>query len=186
MDETEKFQRNNSPQTSTAGLRFEDLFDLQEIQHIQDAFAEATGVSALMTDVKGLPITQPSHFSRLCSLIRGCPKGRARCMHSDTEIGTYNPSGPVVGNCLSGGLMDGGTSISVGERMIAKWLIGQVVEHDFDEERFCLFAREIGLDETEALQALAEVPRMSLAHFGKICGALHLIGTQLSKLALKT
>ena len=186
MDETEKFRQKNPPQTDMTGLRFEDLFDLQEIQHIQDAFAEATGVSALITDMKGLPITQPSHFSRLCSLIRSCPKGRERCMHSDTASGAYHPSGPVFGNCLSGGLLDGGTIISVGERMIAKWLIGQVVQPDFDEERFCLFAREIGLDETEALQALAEVPRMSLTHFEKICGALHLIGAQLSKLALKT
>lgn len=186
MDEAEIRLQKNSIRTDISGLSFEDLFDLQEIQHIQDAFAEATGVSALITDVKGLPITEPSHFSKLCFLIRSCPKGKERCIYSDTMLGTFKPDGPVFGNCLSSGLLDGGTSICVGERQIAKWLIGQVVDENFDEKYFCLYAREIGLDETEALRALAEVPRMSREHFGKICKALYLIGTQLSALALKT
>ena len=186
MDKSEKQDQMKSTRFDTSGLRFQDLFDLDEIQHIQDSFAEATGVASVITDLKGEPITRPSHFIRLCNLIRSCPKGMERCMHSDAVIGLLNPPGPVFGSCLSGGLLDGGPGISIGERQIAKWLIGQVIEHDFDSAGLRLYAKEIGMDEAEALQALSEVPRMSLEQFGKICEALHLIGTQLSALALKT
>jgi len=186
MDKNEKQDRMKSTRFDTSGLRFQDLFDLDEIQHIQDSFAEATGVSSVITDLKGQPITRPSHFIKLCNLIRSCPKGMERCKHSDAVIGLLNPPGPVFGSCLSGGLLDGGTGISIGERQIAKWLIGQVIEPDFDSAGLRLYAKEIGMDETEALQALSEVPRMSLEQFAKICEALHLIGTQLSALALKT
>ena len=45
---------------------FESLFDVKEIQEIQDSFAGATGVASIITDVKGRPITKPSNFCRLC------------------------------------------------------------------------------------------------------------------------
>jgi CheY-like chemotaxis protein len=106
---------------------FESLFDLKEIQDIQDSFAAATGVASIITDVEGKPITTPSNFCRLCrDIIRGTENGLFNCMQSDCIIGRYHEGGPVIQPCLSGGLWDAGVSVHVGRKHIANWLIGQV------------------------------------------------------------
>jgi len=166
-------------------LQFGDLFDLDEIQRIQDAFSLATGVAALITDLAGNPITRPSQFTDFCSMIRSTVKGMAYCQESDAFIGLLNPAGPVWGLCLSGKLLDGGTGITVGERQIANWLIGQVRDTAVDESYYRQYAQELGLDEELFLQALAKVPQMSRERFEQICQALHLIGAQFSRLALR-
>ena len=170
-------------------FKFHDLFDVEEIQRIQDAFSLATGVSALITDPAGNPITRPSRFTRFCKLIRSTEAGSAHCKRSDALLGLLNPAGPVLDLCQSGKLLDGGAGITVGDRQIANWLIGQVLdeasEEDANESYYRQYARELGIDETELLQALVEVPRMSRQRFVQVCQALHLIATQLSRLALR-
>ena len=167
-------------------LRFESLFDLAEIQKIQDAFASATGVASIITDTDGRPITKPSNFTRLCySIIRGTDLGCANCMHSDSMLGRMNPAGPLISRCLSGGLLDGGASISIGDSHIANWLIGQVVDEDTDLGGIRSYAAVIGADQTEFDAALAEVPRMSGTRFAKVCEALFAIARQLSTLAYR-
>ncbi len=166
-------------------LRFEDLFDVAELQRIQDAFAAATGVASIITDPQGRPLTRPSNFCQLCSeIIRKTPQGLANCMRSDAVLGALNPDGPTIQPCLSGALWDGGTSICVGKRHIANWLIGQVLDEHCDEEKMVAYAREIGADETIFRAALASVTRMPRAQFVKVCDALHLIANQLSGMAL--
>lgn len=165
-------------------IRLDALFDLNEIQRIQDAFSEATGVASIITDIDGNPLTKPSNFTRLCiSVIRGTKKGCENCYRSDAELGRVNLLGPLMSPCLSGGLWDGGAGISAGDRHIANWLIGQVVDESIDLEKVRAYAATIGADQAEFDSALAEVPRMSKERFAKICEALFLIAQQLSSLA---
>jgi PAS domain S-box-containing protein len=164
-------------------VAFADVFDLEDIQRIQDAFADATGVASIITDVAGRPLTRPSNFCRLCSdIIRRTPLGLANCQHSDAVLGRLNPGGPIMQPCLSGGLLDGGASITVGDRHIANWLVGQVLDSE-DEAGMLAYARQIGADEAEYRAALAEVTRMPREQFAKVCQALYLIATQLSRAA---
>lgn len=173
------------PPGESSGLRFLDLFDLEEIQKIQDAFSDATGVASIITDARGKPITQPSNFCLLCKLIRGTAKGRLNCYRSDAALGRMNPAGPIIAPCLSGGLYDGGASICAGDEHIANWLIGQVRDETIDDERIVAYAREIGADEKTFRQALHDVPLMSKERFAQIARALFLIAGQMSTLALK-
>jgi len=167
-----------------SALSFSDLFDIEEVQKIQDAFAETTGVASIITDPNGRPITRPSRFCTLCNdIIRKTEKGLANCYHSDAIIGRQNPDGPVVSRCLSGGLWDGGTSISVGGHHIANWLIGQVIDDSVNTEIMIDYAHEIGADEKLYREALAKVTRMSEEQFRRICNALALIAKLLSELA---
>jgi two-component sensor histidine kinase/ligand-binding sensor protein len=167
-------------------VTFQDLFDVKEIQEIQDAFAEATGVASIITDPAGVPITEPSRFSHLClNIIRKSEKGRINCQYSDRVLGKMNPGGPIAQPCLSGGLWDGGTSIQLGDVHLANWLVGQVLEEDFDEDKMLVYAREIGVDEQEFKAALKNVTRMPRDQFLRICNALFLIARLLSRLALQ-
>ncbi|MFA5820086.1 MAG: PocR ligand-binding domain-containing protein [Bacteroidales bacterium] len=102
-------------------IQFSDIFDLKEIQRIQDFFADATGVASIIIRPDGTPITNPSNFCRLCNeIIRKTDIGLTNCIKSDAEIGRPNPSGPVIQPCLSGCLWDAGVSIIVGGK---HWLI---------------------------------------------------------------
>ncbi|MGE5557153.1 MAG: EAL domain-containing protein [Bacillota bacterium] len=177
------------PAGDLSGLRFEDLFDVEELQKIQDAFSEATGVASVIVGMDGRPITRASNFCRLChDIIRKTKKGLAKCIYSDSVIGRINLDGPNIGSCLSAGLLNGGASIVVGNRHIAKWLVGEVIAEETEEAdigKMLKFAAEIGADADEYRRALAEVPRISRARFHKICWALFLIARQMSTLALQ-
>lgn len=172
------------PQNPTTA-RFEDIFCLEDIQRIQDAFAEAADVASLITDPAGRPLTRPSNFTTLCAdIIRTTEKGLANCMRSDACLGHGFKDGPTVRHCLSGGLLDGGTAIYVGDRHIANWLVGQVLDESADTGAMLDYARRIGADEAAFREALARVPRMPLARFEKICQALYLFASHLSHLAV--
>jgi PAS domain S-box-containing protein len=174
------------PVGELASLRFEDLFNLEEIQTIQDAFASATGVASIITDIHGHPITRPSNFCYLCeNIIRKTEKGLDNCIRSDEALGKDSPVGPTVRPCLSGGLWDAGTAIRVGDHQIANWLIGQVMNEKIDEERMMAYAVSIDADLDQYQAALKKVPRMSAEKFEKVAQALHLIAQQISLLALQ-
>ncbi len=174
------------PVSDIGDIRFEDIFDIEEIQKIQDAFAFATGVASIITYPDGTPITKPSNFSYLCeNIIRGTEKGRENCYKSDAELGKINPHGYKMQPCLSGGLLDGGTSIMVGDNHIANWLIGQIVDENIDEKNILNYADVIGADKEKFREELKKVTRMTREQFEKICKALHLIAKQLSLLAIQ-
>src|ERR1035437_6478566 len=84
---------------------FDELFDLTELQKIQDSFSELTGVASIITLLDGTPVTQPSNFSSLCSIIRKTDKGLINCMKSDTHLSqmTLNSIHVHVQPCLSAG-----------------------------------------------------------------------------------
>ena len=169
------------PLDQPEGIAFEELFDLVTIQRIQDEFAAATGVASIITHPDGTPITRPSNFCRLCeSIIRCTETGRLNCYRSDALIGRHNPDGPIIQPCLSGGLWDAGASISVDNRHIANWLIGQVRDETQSEEKMLEYARTIGADEAAVIEAFREVPTMSLVRFTQIAQALFTLANQLS------
>ena len=163
---------------------FEDLFNLQEIQTIQNEFAAATGVASIITRPDGTPITAPSNFTRLCNdIIRKTEKGCANCYKSDASLGRHHPDGPVIQTCLSCGLWDAGASIIVGSHHIANWLIGQVRDETQTEEKMRACAREIGADEAVFMEAFQAVPAMTYAKFEQIARSLFTWSRQLSTTA---
>jgi len=165
-------------------IAFEDLFDLADLQSLQDRFSEVCGVASLITYPDGKPITRPANFSSLCGgIIRKTPKGLRNCEHSDAIIGRYNPSGPIIQPCLSVGLRNAGASISVGGQHLANWLIGQVRDEAKSEEEIVAYAREIGADETAFLEAYRRIPVMSEERFEQIAQALFVLAHQLSSIA---
>lgn len=174
------------PLDADGSIEFDALFDLQQLQEIQDEFCAATGVASVITAVDGRPITRPSNFRRLCAeVIRGTRTGLANCFRSDAELGAPNPAGPTVRPCLSGGLWDAGASITVGGRHVANWLIGQVRDSRQSVDAIRSYARSIGADEDEAATAFGEVPAMPVEQFSGIAKVLHTLANYLSDVAFQ-
>ena len=173
-----------SPLDGSGGVSFEELFHLDDIQRLQDDFANATGVASIITRTDGTPITRSSNFCRLCNdIIRKTEKGLANCYKSDARLGSYNTEGPIIQPCMSGGLWDAGAGISVGGRHIANWLIGQVRSDTQTEDKMREYAREIQTDEEAFIKAFREVPAMSREQFGQVSQALFTLANQLSNTA---
>jgi len=165
-------------------ISFNDIFNLNEIQDIQDLFAEVHGVASIITDINGNPLTKASNFSRLCkTIIRKTEKGCANCFKSDSVIGNYNPTGANIQTCLSSGLWDAGASITVAGKHIANWFIGQVRNENTDEQKLLQYADEIGVDRLEYKSALDEITIMSVDKFEKIAKLLFVIANELSEKA---
>ena len=171
------------PLDSAEGIEMEALFNLADLQRLQDEFAAATGVASVITRPTGEPITRPSCFTRFCGLVRATEKGRESCFHSDAELGRGGQGKAAIRPCLSGGLWDAGAAIMVGGRHIANWLIGQVRDADRPDDDVRAFARRIGADEEELAGAFREVPVKSREEFGRIARMLHTLAEQLSGFA---
>ncbi len=172
------------PPSKIENILFEDLFDLEKIQQLQDEFARATGVATIITRPDGTPITRPGNFTRLCSdIIRKTKKGCENCYKSDAAIGCLCVHGPIIRPCLSGGLWDAGAGITVGGKHIANWLIGQVRDETQTEEMMRRYAREIGADEEETVAAFREVPSMKQEQFRSIAQMLFTLANQISTMA---
>jgi len=168
------------PLDDPEGLKFNDLFNLDDIQKIQDGFSEIAGVASVITSPEGIPITAPSNFTRFCNLIRSTEKGCRNCEKSDSRIGKKRNEGAIISKCFSGRLWDGGTNIKVGGKHVANWLIGQVRNESQNENEIRTVADELGLDQQELLDAFNEVPFMSEERFKRICVFLDNLANELS------
>ncbi len=167
-------------------ITFENLFEISQIQSLQDQFADATGVASLITNTDGVPITKPSNFTELCNdIIRKTEIGCANCYKSDSIIGKLNLDRPTIQPCLSGGLWDASASIIVGGRHIANWLIGQIRDETQTEDNMRKYAQEIGANEDIFIEAFNKVPSMSKSQFEKIANVLFTIANQISDSAYR-
>ena len=168
------------PLDEIKNIDFTDLFSLEDIQRIQDTFANATGVGSLITYPDGTPITKPSNFCRFCNLIRSTEKGQINCMKSDMSIGATNSKGPTVMPCYSGGLWDAGASITIGGVHLANWFIGQIRNEAQDFDKMLNYADEIGIDRKIFSEALEEVPVMSKQQFERVAQSLFVLANEIS------
>lgn len=164
-------------------LKFEDVFDLEEIQKVQDAFCLASGMAALIINPDGTPITKPSGFCKLCEAIRSTEIGLRNCRISDAAIGKMVNDGPVIQPCLSGHLMDAGASIIVDGQHLGSWLIGQVILEGDSVEKMLEYADEIGIDRETYTELLSDVLPMSYEQFENIGKFLYINAKYLSDIA---
>lgn len=165
-------------------INIDVLFSVEELQVIQDVFAKATGVASVITYPDGRPITIPSNFTKLCKMIRSVPCGAANCYKSDSVIGAGLDGGPVIQPCLSSGLIDAGVPIRLGDRVVAHWMIGQVITESGEKPK-SEYAKELGLDEDAYFEALNEVHKMSEREFESVVKTLQIFADSLSSLAYK-
>ena len=185
-----------SPPGENADLSFTDLFDLKDIQAVQDAFAQAVGVTSLITTPEGAPLTKPSNPCSLCQLIHAGPDGKDACRSvTDLLVGPEATPGPHI--CPSSGLFTGVAHIRAGgrkgegtdnraeDRILAHWYICQVRPAESSLEDITKLSARYGLSVEECRKSLETVPVMSRRRFEEVNTALNCMAEQFSELALK-
>jgi two-component system LytT family sensor kinase len=112
---------------SSSILSISDVFDLEVLQKIQDAFSAATGVAAIIVDYEGNPVLKYSNFTDFCINIRKIPECYEHCMRSDADGGieSVRTGKPAIYVC-HGGLVDMAVPIMAKGNYIGAILAGQV------------------------------------------------------------
>ncbi|HPQ47794.1 MAG TPA: PocR ligand-binding domain-containing protein, partial [Clostridia bacterium] len=165
------------------GLR--EIFGVEKLQEIQDAFVATTGFAAVFADINGSRITRASGECRLCTrLIKGTDKGLSKCIESD-RLFNFKPhdTNVQIRKCLGSGLIDAVVWIKLFNRPIGKWCIGQIMDADDDIEKMLDYADEIGVNRDEYRKALDEVTRLSMPQIENICRYLDVSAKMLSDMA---
>ncbi len=173
------------PLEKNQNFALDDLFNLDDLQHIQDDFSNALGVASVITRLDGTPITKYSNFTRLCgSLIRQNPQGCADCISINATDSKNTIDGkPYTVPCPNTNLMHASAPIMVGGKHIANWLVGQVRLNGTKPDAAMAYIRQLGLNETDALQAFNEIQEVSEEQFEKATRALFTLSTYLSNTA---
>lgn len=175
--------------TNVSSYELEDLFDIKELEQLQDEVANVLQVASVITKPDGTPITHESNFTTFCSkLVRKSPNGKACCEKSDAVMGKPNKEGPTIAICQSAGLMDAGVSIMVGEHHLANWIIGQVIDPqmELNDGKLRARARKLHIDEEQFIKEFHKVPRMSESEFRKAAQMLFILANKISAQALET
>lgn len=144
-------------------LRITDLLDVNIMQQMQDSFSEFTKMAALMADENGVPVTEPSHFTRFCNeLVRKSTVGCERCKACDREGAVFTmKSGRASAYNCHAGLVDYAAPIMVEGRFIGSFIGGQVRVSPLDEDRLWEDAVELGIAPELYIAAAREIPLLS-------------------------
>jgi PAS domain S-box-containing protein len=166
-----------SPPGLDIDLTFTDLFDLADIQAVQDAFALATGVASVITAPSGTPYTAPSNFPAVC--------GMRRCQTEAGAGGCALTMDPPLRPDLPG-LLAGAAPIRAGDKVIAQWRLFQASATGMDLDRAAQRLSALGWDASRASACLSSLPKaVDDERFAKVRAALTLMAGKLSELALQ-
>ena len=166
-------------------LYLTDLIERETLQKMQDAFARLTGMSVVITDKNGIPVTNGSNFSDFCkNYTRNSPIGCMLCAQSNregTELALKNGKSMVY-PCYSG-LMNFASPIMVEGRLVGGVIGGQVRIETPSLEKVREVAAEIGADPDAYLAELMKVKVVKMAEVETAAEVLSAIVEILSDMA---
>lgn len=161
-----------------------EIFELSQLQRLQDRFASATGLASIITRPDGTPVTDASNFCRLCrEVVRTTSAGAASCRSSDSMLGLPQPHGSTISRCASAGLWDAGAAIVVDGMHVGNWLVGQVRLDSDSVDDAAASACALGIDVDTFMSAYDEVEVVSIDHFRAVADFLHMMADSLSQSA---
>jgi signal transduction histidine kinase/CheY-like chemotaxis protein/HPt (histidine-containing phosphotransfer) domain-containing protein len=162
-----------------------DLFEVDMLQRIQDAFAKMTGISAIITDAEGTPVTVGTNFTDFCSkYTRNSPLGCIRCQQCDKHGAELALKvGSSVTYYCHAGLMDFAAPIMAGDKMVGCFVGGQVLTSPPDITKIMQVAAEIDVDLINYLQSVMSVPRIEKSKLDDAAFFLYTLTDALSSIA---
>ena len=162
-----------------------DLFDVEMLQRLQDAFAKMMGLAAIITDANGIPVTKGTNFTEFCSkYTRRSPIGRLRCQQCDKHGAELALKvGSSVTYYCHAGLMDFAAPIMAGDKMVGCFVGGQVLTSPPDITKIMQVSSEIDVDLINFLQAALSVPYIKKSKLENSAVFLYTLTDALSSIA---
>lgn len=142
-------------------MNLQDIIDINLLQKVQDAYAEATGLAAITVDFRGNPITKYSNFSPFCNLVRSNPQLVDSCYKCDAYGGfeAARRETSYIYRCHAG-LVDFAVPIIVRGQLLGSMMVGQVKIHEDDKTDLDTIAKETTLwkDDPKIQEEYVKVP----------------------------
>jgi excisionase family DNA binding protein len=178
------------PAARPTNLDLDAALPLQCASLVVDFFAAAIGLTSLMTDLQGQPITEIYNPSPFCRLILDSPAGRARCAETWRAMAAAPPIEPRPYVCHAGLSCVRGL-IRVREQLLGMVIAGGFVEDGraVDDEELEAIARSCAVD-LAALRASKDTPyrlsgeryRSALTLVQRLADVLSYMGSEWSSL----
>jgi len=163
-------------------LKLTDVIDINYLQSLQDAFADATNMASISIDLNG-NVTKPSNFHDFCmKYTRNCSEGLRRCLECDRRGGEESQATgrPAVYSCHAG-LTDFAVPIVVNGKHLGSIIGGQVLTHEPDEEYFRKVALELGINPEDYVDAVRKIPVLSEKQVRSAANLLGLIANKVGE-----
>ena len=144
-----------------------DILPLTCLQGMQNVSAEAIGISAIITNLTGEPLTQMSNACRFCQLIRSSEKGREAC-RQDLTLVAQRASSPTPQVVCHAGLHCSSAPININGTKTAVFIAGQYQKTTFQPDHIPHLAKAYNLDESALHNAAGSIPVFDAAQQQKI------------------
>lgn len=147
-----------------------DIIDLEYLQSIQDSLGRIVGITTVLLDPQGAPISNPTNLHAFCAMMQSSDKGLPMCLGANAKLIEHNlkTREPAVITCPNSGLRTAAVPIFLGEQFLGSWLIGQIRMDDVDEGLIEQTAEHAGLSKDEAKENMRILPIISDLEFNNI------------------
>jgi len=166
-----------------------ELLSSSCLQAIQDIFAEALEVGAVITSAADAPLTAVSHPCSFCQMILDTPTGGERCVASWQEARTRALAGtPARPATCHAGLNYLSASIQVRGKSLAaihagQFLTGASPPSAEGHARLAELATATGLEAKDLARALDDVPRLDEERLRQVSSLLQRVAGTLVEMA---
>ena len=171
-----------------SSILLKDIIPTDILQEIQDAFSEFTGMAAIITDTKGIPITKGSGFTKFCmEMTRKSKEGARKCEACDRQGAFYTmQSGKAAVYSCHAGLTDYASPILLNGGFIGSFIGGQVRTEPVNEDVIRAKAVEYGLDPDEYVEAAKATNEIKREEIDKAADFLSRLAGILSRMAFQS
>lgn len=167
------------PDAPGRALSFHEVFDLEEMQALLDAFSHACGLSSILVDGQGNPLTSPSNLSaglsqHVCKRCEAKPYGWLADL---SQRPTEPDEGPLPTRVIP---------VQYNGQPFAYWHIGPLMKEEADLEEIALAYKELSAADREALKnELARLPRFSAEQQDVLKASFEQLANHISTLAMR-
>ncbi len=170
-------------------LHLTDLIDIEILQQIQDRFAEATDLAAIIIDDQGEPVTKPSKFSDLCSLIRSTDKGRSACFKYSFPIDKLKEDKKLSVYHCHMGFIDLIAPIVVADECFGAVKCGQILPQQPDQEMIKKVETKLsklGIEEAEVENLIEKMKQIPKPKINAAADLLYLLANYIVEMGATT
>jgi excisionase family DNA binding protein len=149
------------------------------LEAMQQLFAEATGVAAVIVDAEGQTLTEFSNTCGFCNMILASETGRQRCARSWASLADGFDGAPRLHRCHAG-MMYARTFIHVDSKPLAAAIAGQVLSDadpaEAQPERLAELAEACAIPLSHLQEAYPRIPRLDHAQLDRMLHLLKILG----------
>ncbi|MEW6661945.1 MAG: HD domain-containing phosphohydrolase [Bacillota bacterium] len=140
-------------------LDYAALLKVARLQQLQDRIGSVVGLSTLVTDPGGRPITRVSNLCSFCAIVNTTDEGRGRCEAWQAELArAVTASGQRQMEVCHAGLVYLAVPVKVKGETIAVAMGGNVALASLQKRKTVKLAGELGLGKEKLLAAARAVP----------------------------